>query len=110
MRAPPFHERSTAPCWSPHSLMEQVCGEGLGVEGDGVVPLCSAHLEGAVQLTLDGVMHSMSRIGTFDDAAPDHLHWYGSGRVVDAWLGAIVATQDDSSDATLAAAVAVEDR
>jgi hypothetical protein len=45
----------------------QVCGEGQGVEGDGVVPLQSAMLEGAEQVIIDGVFHSMSRLGTFDE-------------------------------------------
>lgn len=36
----------------------QVCGGGGAVWGDGVVPVQSAHLEGARQLTLDGVYHS----------------------------------------------------
>lgn len=44
--------------------------------GDGVVPLESAHLEGARQITLDGVFHSIN--------AP--TAWYGSEGVVDAWL------------------------
>lgn len=35
----------------------QVCGESA-VWGDGVVPIPSAHLEGAMQLTLDGIYHS----------------------------------------------------
>lgn len=35
----------------------QVCGEGHGVEGDAVVPLQSALLEGAEHVVLDGVFH-----------------------------------------------------
>ena len=39
------------------------------MEGDCVVPLRSAFLAGARQVLLDGVFHSMSRIGTFEEAA-----------------------------------------
>lgn len=53
----------------------QVCGRG-DVVGDGVVPLESSHLEGATQVTLQGVFHSIN--------AP--TAWYGSEAVVDKWL------------------------
>lgn len=53
-----------------------VCGDGESA-GDGVVPLCSAHLDGATQLTLDNVYHSINK--------PDR--WYGSDSVVDWWHG-----------------------
>jgi len=36
---------------------EQVCGEGDGVEGDAVVPLSSALLDGAEHVVLEGVFH-----------------------------------------------------
>ncbi|KAL6764512.1 Alpha/Beta hydrolase protein [Haematococcus lacustris] len=62
----------------------QVCGLGQGVEGDAVVPLNSACLQGARQVLLPGVWHSVSKIGTFDEASG--VVWYGSGAVVDAWL------------------------
>jgi hypothetical protein len=51
-----------------------VCGEGA-TTGDGVVPLCAGHLEGATQLTLPGVFHSIN--------AP--AAWYGSEPVIDQW-------------------------
>lgn len=41
----------------------------------GVVPLCSAHLEGATQINLPGIYHSIN--------APDQ--WYGSDAVIDSW-------------------------
>jgi hypothetical protein len=44
----------------------QVCGDGEGLVGDAVVPICSAMLEGAQQVALNGVFHSMSRVGTFN--------------------------------------------
>ncbi|KAL0050193.1 hypothetical protein WJX82_006141 [Trebouxia sp. C0006] len=45
----------------------EVCGDGHGQLGDGVVPRCCAHLEGADNLLLDGVFHSISKKGTFAD-------------------------------------------
>lgn len=44
--------------------------------GDGVVPLESAHLDGAKQITLQNVFHSIN--------AP--TAWYGSEGCVDMWL------------------------
>lgn len=44
----------------------QVCGEGEGVIGDAVVPLRSMFLDGADNVELAGVFHSMSRVGTYD--------------------------------------------
>jgi hypothetical protein len=59
----------------------QVAGEGDGVWGDCVVPTGSALLEGATNVVLDGVRHSMARIGSFDErAGAEHL-WYGSPQV-----------------------------
>jgi hypothetical protein len=46
----------------------QVCGEGCTV-GDAVVPLQSAFLEGAECLEMEGVFHSMSRLGTYSEAS-----------------------------------------
>ena len=53
----------------------QVCGRG-DVVGDGVVPLEAAHLEGAKQISLRDVFHSIN--------APKA--WYGSEEVIDSWL------------------------
>jgi hypothetical protein len=53
----------------------QVCGRG-DVVGDGVVPLEAAHLEGAKQVNLKDVFHSIN--------AP--RAWYGSEEVIDSWL------------------------
>ena len=44
----------------------QVCGEGQDVIGDAVVPLRSMFLDGAENIELPGVFHSMSKIGTYD--------------------------------------------
>lgn len=56
----------------------QVCGRG-DVVGDGVVPLEAAHLEGAKQVNLQNVFHSIN--------APKA--WYGSEEVIDSWLGEV---------------------
>ncbi|CAL9084126.1 unnamed protein product [Musa textilis] len=57
---------------------KQVCGEA-DVWGDGVVPEVSAHLEGALNISLDGVYHSP--VGSDDTARP----WYGSPSVLAKW-------------------------
>ena len=45
-------------------------------------------LQGANNISLEGVFHSISRKGTFADCS--QLVWYGSDDVVDAWLHALV--------------------
>jgi hypothetical protein len=57
---------------------------GEGIQGDCVVPVRSALLRGANNIILQGVFHSMSRIGTFDERGQPA--WYGSDEVVDHWL------------------------
>lgn len=57
-----------------------VCGNGTTV-GDGVVPLCSGHVPDAIQLTLDGVLHSIN--------APEN--WYGSDSILDQWHETMLA-------------------
>ncbi|XP_015895258.3 uncharacterized protein LOC107429114 isoform X2 [Ziziphus jujuba] len=58
---------------------KQVCGEA-NVWGDGVVPQASAHLDGALNISLDGVYHSP--LGSDDASKP----WYGSPDVVEQWI------------------------
>eukprot|EP00241_Pyramimonas_parkeae_P004703 CAMPEP_0114225888 /NCGR_PEP_ID=MMETSP0058-20121206/929_1 /TAXON_ID=36894 /ORGANISM="Pyramimonas parkeae, CCMP726" /LENGTH=361 /DNA_ID=CAMNT_0001336557 /DNA_START=40 /DNA_END=1125 /DNA_ORIENTATION=+ len=70
-----------------YSSYQQVCGAGE-VDGDCVVPKDWALLEGANQIVLDGVFHSMSKIGTYDEAG--EVQWYGSSDVVDIWLEKLV--------------------
>ena len=70
--------------YAASSYSTLVGGSGEGVVGDAVVPLSVALLEGAVHVELPGVWHSVSRVGTFDEASG--LQWYGSEDVVDAWL------------------------
>ncbi|XP_059651759.1 uncharacterized protein LOC132299261 [Cornus florida] len=58
---------------------KQVCGQA-DVWGDGVVPEVSAHLDGALNISLDGVYHSP--VGSDDALRP----WYGSPAVVEQWI------------------------
>ena len=44
-------------------------------------------MQGAQNVTLEGVFHSISRSGTFADC--NKLVWYGSEDVVDTWLHAL---------------------
>ena len=83
-----------------------VCGSA-DVWGDAIVPLPSAHLPGAVQVTLEGVYHSPlgaseereeaggegeaqgGEDGEEGAAPPKRRRWYGSPAVVDQWVGAL---------------------
>ncbi|MGC8634762.1 MAG: esterase/lipase family protein [Candidatus Limnocylindrales bacterium] len=57
-------------------LYAGILGEaGRTARGDGIVPVESAHLDGAVQITLDDVVH-----GRFGGAS-----WYGSEDAIDRW-------------------------
>ncbi|CAA0827169.1 alpha/beta-Hydrolases superfamily protein [Striga hermonthica] len=58
---------------------KQVCGQA-DVWGDGVVPEMSAHLEGALNMSVDGVYHSP--VGSDDEMRP----WYGSPAIVEQWI------------------------
>ncbi|KAL0425519.1 UNVERIFIED_CONTAM: hypothetical protein Sradi_1086700 [Sesamum radiatum] len=58
---------------------KQVCGQA-DVWGDGVVPEMSAHLDGALNISLDGVYHSP--VGSDDETRP----WYGSPAIVEQWI------------------------
>ncbi|KAK6919827.1 GPI inositol-deacylase PGAP1-like [Dillenia turbinata] len=58
---------------------KQVCGQA-DVWGDGVVPEVSAHLEGALNISFDGVYHSP--VGSDDELRP----WYGSPAIVEQWI------------------------
>jgi len=60
--------------WFTFNSYRLTCGEGT-TWGDGVVPVRSAHLEGAENITLPDVWHS-PRAG---------INWYGSPAVVDGW-------------------------
>jgi hypothetical protein len=73
---------------------KQVCGDAEAW-GDGVVPVPSAHLEGALQLTLDGVYHSP--LGAEDGSAAAD-----AGREISAVAAAMHAAgkEDDNVDDT----------
>ncbi|KAI8476904.1 MAG: hypothetical protein J3K34DRAFT_455504 [Monoraphidium minutum] len=60
---------------------QQVCGDAE-VDGDFIVPTCAAHLEGAVNLELDGAFHSPlgSKLAYLGP-------WYGSDEFLGAWAG-----------------------
>lgn len=76
--APPGSAEKTA-----YNSYQMVCGDGA-VAGDGIVPLSSAHLDGATQITLD-CFHSIAEPGT---AKPTD-NWYAAEPVIDQWLGAV---------------------
>lgn len=59
-------------------LDKQVCGKA-NVWGDGVVPEESAYLEGALNISFDGVYHSP--VG-----ASSERPWYGTVEVLDKWV------------------------
>lgn len=62
-------------------------GNGAGTAGDGVVPLEAAHLAGANQVTLRGVVHSINAAGS---GVPTD-QWYGAEPAVDKWLPQVLA-------------------
>ncbi|HBL13370.1 MAG TPA: lipase [Cyanobacteria bacterium UBA11162] len=65
--------------WLAYSSYKLTCGEG-NCWGDGITPIEAAHLDGAVNLTLDGVLHSPRRQGI----------WYGSLEVLPSWVSYLV--------------------
>lgn len=61
--------------WLAYSSYQQTCGIG-NCWGDGITPVTAAHLEGAINLTLEGILHSPRRQGM----------WYGSASAMSAWM------------------------
>jgi pimeloyl-ACP methyl ester carboxylesterase len=61
--------------WLAYNSYKLTCGVG-NCWGDGITPIEAAHLEGAINLTLDGVLHSPRRAGI----------WYGSSEPMQAWV------------------------
>jgi pimeloyl-ACP methyl ester carboxylesterase len=59
--------------WLAYNSYQLTCGTG-NTWGDGITPIVSAHLEGAKNLTLEGVTHS-----------PRSGLWYGSPAIVKEW-------------------------
>ncbi|KAK4768620.1 hypothetical protein SAY87_003761 [Trapa incisa] len=73
---------SKYPTWRARFIgqgYKQVCGLA-DVWGDGVVPETAAHLEGALNLSLQGVYHSP--VGSDDESRP----WYGSPAIIEQWV------------------------
>ena len=77
-----------APLSGPGGALARFAGAGyqqvLGaaaVPGDFIVPVAAAHLDGAAQVTLDGVFHS-----PLGEALPWFGPWYGSEAVLPRWV------------------------
>ena len=64
-----------------YNSYEAVCGDGT-TDGDGVVPICSAHLRDAIQITLPNIYHSIN--------VPEQ--WYGTDTVsaFDIWYNCMM--------------------
>ena len=67
-----FGERKLG-AWLAYSSYELTCGEGK-TWGDGIIPISSAHLEGANNLVVEGANHS-----------PRAGRWYGTPELVEPW-------------------------
>ncbi len=61
--------------WLAYNSYQLTCGRG-NCWGDGITSITAAHLTGATNITLEGVMHSPRSPGI----------WYGSPEVRQAWL------------------------
>ena len=68
-----------------YTSYEAVSGRG-DIIGDGVVPFEWSQLDGARQIKLDGVLHSINEAGT---TIPTD-RWYGSDGIIDAWLPTVL--------------------
>ena len=70
--------RLAAPTWPAGrfvaELFRMLVGEEAATDGDGIVPISAAHLDGARQLNLVGIRHGV--IGS---------PWYGDEEIIDAW-------------------------
>lgn len=64
--------------WFAYSSYELTIGQGA-TWGDGITPIEAAHLEGAENITLDGVLHSPRPGKT----------WYGSASAVQQWANSL---------------------
>lgn len=72
--------------WFTYQSYQLTCGEGQAW-GDGVTPVISAHLEGAENITLEGVLHApRSR-----DRECPNAPWYGSESVIPSWVNDLKA-------------------
>ena len=66
-------EEPRSPPLYAHDSYTQVCGDGQGVIGDAIVPVTSAVLEGAHNVVIPGVLHSMSKLGTWDEDSGEYI-------------------------------------
>lgn len=72
----PHHANASEVCfWS--FMLQSGCGRG-DVDGDGVTPLCIAHLPGAEHVLLPGVWHT--------PRGKQGQLWYGDSPVQDLWV------------------------
>ena len=72
-------------------IFRMIVGDDAALDGDGIVPLAAAHLEGARHITFEGVRHGM--IG-----AP----WYGDTEVMARWWPVALELWNDALDARAA--------
>ena len=77
----PASSTSTRMARFAYNSYEAVCGDGTTC-GDGVVPLCAAHLDQAIQITLPNIYHSIN--------VPEQ--WYGTDTVsaFDMWYNCMM--------------------
>jgi len=73
--------QSPSPESTAYNSYRVVCGMG-NVTGDGVVPVVSAHLSGAKQLTVKGCQHSINVVGTTRPTDASYL----CEAFIDEWL------------------------
>ncbi len=66
--------------WLAYNSYQLTCGDGNSW-GDGITPVKAAHLEGALNITLDGVMHAPTSPGL----------WYGSPQILPSWISYLQA-------------------
>ncbi|AFY61518.1 triacylglycerol lipase [Synechococcus sp. PCC 6312] len=71
--------------WFTYQSYQLTCGEGQAW-GDGVTPVISAHLTGAENITLEGVLHAPRSRSRDCPNAP----WYGSETIIPAWVNALL--------------------
>jgi len=65
--------------WLAYNSYQITCGNGE-IWGDGITPIEAAHLEGAENITIEGVRHSPKSPGI----------WYGSPEVLPLWIKYLV--------------------
>ncbi|KAG2441158.1 hypothetical protein HXX76_004010 [Chlamydomonas incerta] len=79
---------------------QQVCGSPE-VWGDFIVPQPAAHLDGALQVDLDGVFHS-----PLGEKLPFFGPWYGSDQVLERWVHHLTGDEAPAAAEAVSAAAA----